>query len=184
MSRFSNPVELLRRVTQARYGLVVLFWISVLEGAVLPVPMETVLAPYMQLRRDLLWWIAAVALAGFVTIALAGYAVGALFFDALGQPILEAMRWQQAYGEAQQYLQDHGFWALVVIIATPIPAQLGMIGAGALGYPVLPFILAMIVARGSRYFGMGVLVLLFGDRAVRLFERWRGRASDQPTPPR
>jgi membrane protein YqaA with SNARE-associated domain len=188
MSRFGSPIDLLRRISHARYGLMVLFWVSALEGAVLPVPMEAVIAPYMQMRRDMLWRIAFVTLAGFLLVAVAGYAIGALFFDALGQPLLDAFTWQEAYDDAQAFLQDHGFWALVLIAVTPIPVQLGMIGAGALGYPLVPYVLAMVVGRGGRYFGTALLVQIFGDQVVRLFARRAGRpaktADQPPGPPR
>ena len=41
------------------------------------------MAPYMQLRRDRVWLIAAVGLAGFLTSALVGYLIGALLFAAI-----------------------------------------------------------------------------------------------------
>lgn len=186
MPNFGNPRAMLHRVVHARSAPLALFGLSVLEALVLPVPLEAVMAPYMQLRRDMIWRIAAVGLAGFLAASLAGYAIGAMLFEEIGQPVITAMRWQQEYARGDALLQEHGFWALVLIAATPIPTQIALLGAGAMGYPVLPFLAAMALARGARYFGLALLVRLAGDRVVAFFAR-RGtparEAVEQPPPP-
>jgi membrane protein YqaA with SNARE-associated domain len=162
-----------RRIVNARYGQLALFGFSFLEATMLPVPVEAVLAPYMQMRRDILWWLATVALAGFMASALLGYGVGALAFDEIGVPLIARLGWGPAYDEASAALASGGFWAMLAIGLTPVPTQIAMIGAGALGVPLAVFVPAMLVARGLRYYGLALLVTVFGDRIVGWFARRR-----------
>lgn len=157
----------LRRIVDAPSALFALFCFSFLEATMLPVPVEAVMAPYMQMRRDILWRIAGVALAGFMASALLGYGLGSLFFDTIGAPLVERMGWGDRLADVQGLIEGRGFWAMLVIGITPVPTQLAMISAGSLQIPVAAFIGAMLIARGLRYFGMGLLVYLYGDRVVR-----------------
>jgi membrane protein YqaA with SNARE-associated domain len=152
----------------------------------LPIPIEAVLAPFMQMRRDIIWWVATLALAGFVTAALMGYGVGALFQDEVGHPIIRSMGWESQYEEAAEFLEGSGFWALLAIGLTPVPTQIVMIGAGALAVPLYFFVPAILLARGLRCYGLGLLVHLYGDRVVAYFTRRnqarRARAAAVPRP--
>lgn len=185
MKWLRDPREFLHRVVHRRFALPALFGYSVLEGAILPIPIEAVIVPFMQLRRDILWLIPAIALAGFFTSAIVGFAIGALFFEQVGEPLIAWMGWQRQFGEVELFLQDWGFWAVVAIGFTPLPTQILMIGAGAFGVPTLSFTVAVLMARGARNFGVAALVYLFGDRVVDWFHRRHGastpeRNADQP----
>jgi membrane protein YqaA with SNARE-associated domain len=48
---------------------------SFLESTVVPIPLEALLVPLMQKRREKLWMIAAITTAGCMLGALVGYAV-------------------------------------------------------------------------------------------------------------
>jgi membrane protein YqaA with SNARE-associated domain len=72
LKTLGSPSFWLRRVVDARAGQGMLFGASFLEGLILPIPLEAVLAPYMQMRRDILWRIATIGVLGFVCAALAG----------------------------------------------------------------------------------------------------------------
>jgi membrane protein YqaA with SNARE-associated domain len=177
----------LGRLARGRWGQVGLFWASFLDGALLPLPMEAVLAPYMLARRDIVWWLATLGVAGFLAAALVGYALGALVFADVVEPFAVARGWGPQLREVEAFMAAHGFWALILVNFTPAPAQLGMVVAGATGYPLVGFVLAMGAARGVRYYALAVLVLVCGDRVLAWLERrragrrwWRGRAQ----PPR
>lgn len=178
-SAFHSPAAVFRQIVQARSAQLALFWFSFLEATMLPIPMEAVIAPYMQMRRDIIWRIATIALLGFMTSALMGYGVGALFFDTLGQPLIDRMGWGPEYEEMAEFLETSGFWAMLVLALTPVPTQIAMIGAGAMGVPLVLFVPAMLLARGGRYYGTAVLVRFYGDRIVRWFTDRRSRKAEQ-----
>lgn len=161
----------LQRVVHARYAQLALFGFAFLEATALPIPVEAVMVPYMQMRRDIIWRIALIALAGFLCSALLGYAVGSLLFEVVGGRFLAWMGWVAHFEAVQARLAVDGFWAMLVIGLTPLPTQVMMIGAGSVGVSLEQFVAAILVARGLRYFGVGLLVWLYGDRVVHWFER-------------
>jgi len=61
--------------------------------------------------------------------------------------------------------------AILLVGVTPIPFQAATLGAGGAGYPIPLFVLATLVARGIRYYGLALLVRLLGDRAQTVWER-------------
>ena len=170
----------LRRVVDARYAQLALFGFAFLEATALPIPIEAVMVPYMQMRRDIMWRLAVIALAGFMCSALLGYAVGNLLFDSVGAPLLAWTGWTGSFEAVQARLAGDGFWAMLLVGLTPLPTQVLMIGAGSIGIPLNEFVAAVLVARGLRYLAVGLLVYLYGDRVVQWFAP--GTAPQAPVP--
>ncbi len=161
----------LRRVVEARYAQLALFWFAFIEATALPIPVEAVMIPYMQMRRDIMWRMPLIALAGFLCSALLGYAVGNLLYDVAGAPLIAWMGWDSPFDAVQGHLASDGFWAMLVVALTPLPTQVVMIGAGSIGVPLETFVGALVAARGLRYFGAALLVWVYGDRIVEWFAR-------------
>lgn len=64
----------------------------------------------------------------------------------------------------------YGFWAVAIAAFTPLPFKLFTVSAGIFDIPRTPFILASIAGRGLRFFIIGGLIFLWGDRFLLLFE--------------
>lgn len=159
------------RLRHSRRALGLMFFASLLESTVLPIPLEVVLIPFMLANRHRIWWVATVVLAGCLAGAGLGYGLGFLFFETAGRWLISLMDWQQVYASYQQEFEAHGFWAVVAVGVTPVPFQVAMLAAGAAKYPFAWFILAAVIARGLRYYGLALLVVLLGRRALLLWER-------------
>lgn len=159
------------RLANSRHGLVLMFWVSFLEATVLPVPLELILIPYMLKARHFIWRIAAAALLGCVFAATLGYYIGAVFFDTAGAWLLETFNLTAQFENYREEFQRKGFWAILIFGLTPLQFQIAMLAAGAANYPLVLFWLATIIARGTLYYGVGLLITLFGDQAVALWNR-------------
>ncbi len=70
----------------------------------------------------------------------------------------------------------HGLMALMVpaLLPPPAPFKLFVLAAGLANVRPLQFVLAIAVARGLRYFALGVLAIYYGDAALELM-RTHGR---------
>lgn len=161
----------LRRIRESRHTLWLMGTLSFLETIVVPVPMELVLVPLMMIDRDKIWALAHAVLAGCLAASLLGYGVGMALYQSVGTWFVETMGYQQAYQSFQQFFEAHGFLAILVVGVLPIPFQVAMISAGLSGYPLHLFVLAAVIARGIRYYGLAWLVQHFGSRARELWER-------------
>jgi len=166
-----RPEHWAKELAGSRRGLWSISVASFLETIIVPIPIEIVLIPFMLLRRDLIWVIALVTTLGCLLASLLGYGVGYFLFESVGRPLVHTMGWEQDLATFQQWFDSHGFWAILAIGVVPIPFQVAMLAAGMSGYPVHLFVLAATIARGIRYFGLGLLVCLFGERALSLWKR-------------
>lgn len=161
------------RLAGHRLAMPALGLASFLETLVVPIPIELLLVPWMLMEPHRLWRLAGVALAGCLAAALVGYGVGALLFDSLGRPALEAYGQLGAYQRFSDYFAVYGFWAILAVGVLPIPFQAAIVAAGVAGYPLPLFFAAALLARGVRYFGLAALVRLAGRWALPLWRRHR-----------
>jgi len=157
----------------SRQGLWLIGAASFLETIIVPIPIELVLVPYMLANRRQIWTIATVTLAGCLIGAIVGYGAGYFLFETLGRWIIAQFEYGAAIETFRQSFDRYGFWAIIAVGVTPMPFQVAMLVAGAAAYPIPLFVLAAVIARGIRYYGLAALVCLFGVRALEL---WRRRA--------
>lgn len=161
----------LDRLNQSPHALWLLAVMSFLETIIVPIPIEVVLIPFMLTNRHRIWLIATVVTAACIAASLLGYAIGYLFYQSIGVWFLETFGHQAAYESFTQLFDDYGFVAVFVVGILPIPFQLAMLAAGLTEYPLPLFVLATLIARGLRYYGLAWLVYAFGDRARKLWDR-------------
>jgi membrane protein YqaA with SNARE-associated domain len=160
-----------RRLNASPHLLWLLTVFSFLETIVIPIPIELVLIPVMVANRRRVWVLATVTTVGCLLAALLGYGVGLALYESVGRWFIDTMGYAQAYESFQQFFASHGFVAILLVGVLPIPFQVAMITAGLSGYPLHLFVLAAVIARGIRYYGLAWLVLRFGPRARELWRR-------------
>ncbi|MCD6009601.1 YqaA family protein [Halomonas sp. IOP_31] len=161
----------LERLSTSRHAMALLFLASILETLIVPIPIELILIPWMISQPSAKWRLAAVALAGNLTAALIGYGLGGLAMTQWGDSLISLFGGQQAYSNFESRFDANGFQAILAVGIVPIPFQIAMLVAGASHYPLPLFLLAALIARGIRYFGLALLVALVGNSATRLWRR-------------
>ena len=161
----------LERLNGSKHMLWLLALFSFLETLIVPVPIELVLIPLMALNRQRIWRIATVTTAGCLAASLLGYGVGMVLYQSVGTWFIDTMGMQNAYQAYQGFFDRYGFIAILTLGILPIPFQVAMITAGLSGYPIALFVLAALIARGIRYYGLAWLVLRFGPRVERMWRR-------------
>ena len=177
VSSTSRVEKWAKRLGESKSALWVLFWASVAETLIVPIPIELILIPYMLANRARIFLTASVVLAGNIAAALVGYTIGYFAFNSFGLSLIEQMGWGTAFAEFQTLFAQYGFWAVVAIGVIPIPFQIAMLVAGAAKYPIAMFVIASMVARGLRYYGIAALVYAVGDKAVDFWKRHKISAS-------
>ncbi|WP_111415565.1 YqaA family protein [Billgrantia lactosivorans] len=173
MSRFrlASITAWLERLNCSPHALWLLFGASMLETLLVPIPIEVILIPWMLCHPERKWTIAGVALAGNLAAASLGYLLGASVMEQWGDQLIALFGSQEAFDAFRSRLQEDGFLAVAAIGIVPIPFQIAMLAAGTSGYPYPLFLLAAMLARGVRYFGLALLVALAGDAALSLWQR-------------
>ena len=142
--------------------------VSFMESTFLPITIEIILIPVMVRNRSRWpgpWLLATSALVGSVLGGLAGYAVGYFLWDSFGSWAAETMGWSQHFQEYRDKIDNNGFLVVLSVGLTPVPFQVATLAAGAAAYNIALFILAIVIARGVRYFALALLVQFMGDKA-------------------
>lgn len=112
----------------------------------------------------------------YATMATLGSVAGclALYFVARkgGQRFLKKRAKGGTVEWATNLMQKYGAMALLVpaLLPPPAPFKVFVLLAGVAAIPVRTFIAAIAVGRGVRYFGEGILAVMWGQRALKYVE--------------
>ncbi|MEO1139271.1 MAG: YqaA family protein [Pseudomonadota bacterium] len=155
-------------------ALWVLAIVSFIESSVFPIPPDVLMIPMILARPSRAWLIALVALVSSVLGGLLGYAIGALAYEQLGQPILESLGKADAMEAFGGRFNDFGFWAVLTAGITPFPYKVITIMSGWTGMPLATFVATSILARGLRFFLVAGLLWKFGAPVRDFIERRLG----------
>lgn len=145
--------------------------IGFLEGTVLIAAPEPLLIPPMLSHKRTIWWFAALPALGNVAAGLLLYMLGMWLDEPVIQPLFEWLGATEQYQSTLEDLEQNGFWALMVVGLTPIPFQLGTAAAGAAGYNIFLFMLAVAISRGIRYAALALVVRIIGAHAREWVEK-------------
>ena len=155
-------------------ALWVLGAVSFVESSVFPIPPDVLMIPMILARPSRAWLVALVALVTSVLGGLLGYAIGALAYESIGQPILESLGKTDSMAEFNTRFNDVGFWAVLIAGMTPFPYKVITIMSGWTGMPLATFIATSILARGLRFFLVAGLLWKFGAPVRDFIERRLG----------
>ncbi|WP_411352825.1 YqaA family protein [Leisingera aquaemixtae] len=148
--------------------------VAFVESSVFPIPPDVLMIPMILARPSRAWLVALVALVASVTGGMLGYAIGAFFYDSIGQPVLEAMGKGDSMAEFNARFNDFGFWAVLGAGITPFPYKVITIMSGWTGMPLGTFIATSILARALRFFIVAGLLWQFGAPVRNFIERRLG----------
>ncbi|MGR3839614.1 MAG: YqaA family protein [Cognatishimia sp.] len=162
------------RLAEHPRALWVLAIISFVESSIFPIPPDVLMIPLILAAPHRAWLIALVATVSSVLGGIAGYAIGALAFEQLGQPILEALGKGEAAEAFNTRFNDFSFWAVLGAGITPFPYKVITIMSGWTGMPMATFIVTSIIARGLRFFIVAALLWKFGAPVRDFIERRLG----------
>ena len=149
---------------------------SFLESTIVPIPLEAVLIPLMQARREKLWLIALMATIGCIIGAIFGYALGYYLFDVVGDWVINTFSNPEQFEQVKQNMQAQGFCFVVTLGIVPIPFQIAMLAAGATKFSIFLFLLATVIARSIRYFALAAVVYYAGNQAERIIQKHKTKA--------
>ena len=149
---------------------------SFLESTIVPIPLEAVLIPLMQARREKLWLIALMATIGCIIGAIFGFALGYYLFDVVGDWVINTFSNPEQFEQVKQNMQAQGFWFVLTLGIVPIPFQIAMLAAGATKYSIFLFLLATVIARSIRYFALAAVVYYAGNQAERIIQKHKTKA--------
>ena len=148
--------------------------VSFVESSVFPIPPDVMIVPMVLADRSRAWRIATVATIASVAGGMLGYAIGSLFFKALGQPILDLYGYADKFAAFAASYNEWGAWIVFGAGLTPFPYKVITIASGVTRLDLLVFVVASVLARGLRFYAVAGLLWWFGPPIRRFLERYLG----------
>jgi membrane protein YqaA with SNARE-associated domain len=149
--------------------------VSFAESSFFPVPPDVLLIALAAGRPRRAFLYAAVCTAASVAGGLFGYTLGAAFMETVGNAILRAYHLQEEFLWVQAKYREAAFWAVFTAALTPIPYKVFTLAAGAAQVSIPAFLLASVLGRGGRFFGVAALLYAFGPIVRAWIERYFDR---------
>lgn len=136
--------------------------VSFAESSVFPIPPDVILIPMVIANRAKAWWYATLCTITSVLGGLLGYAIGALLFVEVAQPILSFYGYAEKFDSFADQYNELGAWIVFIAGVTPFPFKVITLASGATALNLPIFILSSIVARGLRFFVVAGLLYYLG----------------------
>ncbi|MCO7226372.1 YqaA family protein [Pleionea sp. CnH1-48] len=177
MKIFSPMYERCLRWAQHRHAVYYLSGMSVAESIFFPIPVDVMLAPMALAKREKAFFYAFVCTLTSVVGGVIGYFLGYWAFDSLVMPVLESTGYITRYDEVVKWFEEYGVWVVFIAGFSPIPYKLFTVSAGALHMALLPFLVASMIGRASRFFLVSAMMYYGGDAIDRKLKQtidWLG----------
>lgn len=145
--------------------------VSFVESSFFPIPPHPLLGLMCLAEPKKAVRFAAITTAFSVLGGLFGYMIGYFVYDAVGEPMLQALGLAKSFPKVRCYFQAHGELAVLLGAMTPLPFKLLTIMAGFMKMNPLTFFISAVVGRGVIFMTVGVLFRLFGAPIKALIDK-------------
>lgn len=149
-----------------------LFTVSCLESFIFPIPPDILLVPMVLALPHKAFRIALVTTVASLIGGVIGYYIGSVFFNLIGERLLEFYGFQGAFLKIQADIQKWGFWIISLKGLMPIPFKVVSLCAGMTHLKISTFIFAAVIARSSRFFLLAYAVKTFGPKFANQFRTY------------
>lgn len=154
-------------------GIWGVFVIAALDGALMGLPMDVVIAGYVYKNPSLFLFYVVLAAAGSALGSCVPYWIG----YAGGEAILRKRISAERFARIHASFEHHPFWALMfpAMLPPPTPFKLFVLAAAVFEMKFTHFLLAIFAGRFVRFLLLALLTLKFGPQ----FVEWTGKLFSQ-----
>lgn len=156
------------------------FWIlgavSFAESSFFPLPPDIMLLPMALANRKRAMLLAVWCTFTSVLGGMLGYAIGALFYESIGQWVVHLFGGDGTVEAFRAVFRKSGMWIILVKGATPIPYKIVTILSGFAGYDFWAFVGLSALTRFVRFGLIGALCYFYGDPIRAFIEKRLGLA--------
>jgi membrane protein YqaA with SNARE-associated domain len=141
-----------------------LYALSFAEASFFPIPPDFFLMPIVA-KEPTRWfrialWTSVMSVLG----GLLGYLIGAGLFEILGRPLVELYHIEDKIVVVGEAFNRNAFLAMLTAAFTPIPFKAFTIAAGLFRIDIIPFIVASVIGRSTRFFVVAYIMKRYGTR--------------------
>lgn len=138
------------------------------ESSFFLIPPDALLIPMLAAGARRWTYYAFLTTLASVLGALFGYAIAALAFDALGEPVIRFYGLTEEFNRVGALYETHTFLTVFTAAFTPIPFKVFVLAGGFFKVSLVPFLFAAILGRGLRFYLVAFLAARYGPRGAEL----------------
>lgn len=161
-------------LARGRHAPAALGTISFVESSFFPIPPDILLIPMVVAERTKWFWYALLCTVASVLGAYLGYAIGALLFHTVGEPLLAFYGAEHSFERFVDWYDKWGGWGILLGAVTPFPYKVLTIFSGTVGFDLVQFTIVSIIGRGLRFFVVSALLYWFGEPIRTFIEKRLG----------
>ena len=163
------------------YAVPVLFTVSFVESSFFPIPADPLLIALILGLRQRAFYYAFICTAGSVFGGIFGYFVGSFLwwtetmeFSSIATFFFTYVPGftEQLFYNIQAQYESYNFVVIFTAAFTPIPYKVFSISAGAFDINFLTFVVASILGRGLRFYGITVVLWYFGRPVKKIIDKY------------
>ncbi len=155
-----------------KYASWFLAFISFIESSFFPIPPDIILIPMIIAKRTKAFILASICTIFSVIGGLFGYFIGFALFNSVGLILVNFYGMNDYIESLKEYYNNYGVWFVLVAGFTPLPFKIITIASGLFQLNLIVFILCSLIARGSRFYLIAVLLYIFGETIKKFIEKY------------
>lgn len=177
MASTRNPIKKIYYWTlswaESRWAIPALFVIAFVESSFFPIPPDVLLLALCFSAPKRWATYATWCAVGSVLGGMFGYFIGYALFESVGQAILSAYHFEDEFALVGGYYERNAFLYILAAAFTPIPYKVFTIAGGVFhqNVPLGTLVLASVIGRSGRFFLVGLIIRLFGEKARHFLEK-------------
>lgn len=142
------------------------------EAIIFPIPPDPLLMA-MVFNKPKRWArYASITVAATIIGGTVGYLIGQGLFETVGQWLIETYHLEDEYKTLGESFQNNSFLAVLAAAMTPIPYKIITLSAGAFDVNFFSFIIASVIGRSVRFFGVAYLAKWLGMKYKDKIEKY------------
>ena len=155
-------------LSKKKYAFALLLLVAFLESFIFPIPPDIFLIFLVLAHRNKAFYLAFFCTIFSVAGGILGYFIGSIFFDSLGQGILDYYNLNEKFSQFSENYEKFGNLIVAAGGFTPIPYKLITIFSGFVKIDFFEFTITSFFSRGARFFLIATLLYFFGKKIEEL----------------
>ena len=169
--------EFISQFADHKYASRILGAIAFTESIFFPIPTDVFILPLSARFPARKWDYAFLATVFSVLGGLAGYVIGAVFWEALGKPLIDLYGMEESFARMGESFNDNAFLSIFIAGFTPIPFKVFTIAAGFFRIDLFMFIVASVVSRGVRFAIVSWIAAKYGAPIGKIIYKYFNQAT-------
>lgn len=149
----------------------IVFLVSFAESSFSPFPPDPVYFAMILAHRNKAMLIATVVTVASILGGFLGYGIGYWLYEGIGKSIIEFYGLSKNFDAMRTGFNEWAFWLIALKGLTPIPYKIVTIASGVAHVDFWTFTSASVIARGSRFYLIALLLWYYGEPIKIFIER-------------